>query len=72
MSEAVRVLDKIDFSRAIKNPFAKIAKAAVANGGTLPIDVSKRMMKEAISEVYKSANSSNDQNGLTGSERARV
>ncbi len=37
--------------KAFKNPFAKINKAAIENGGSLPDDIRKKMMKEAIEEL---------------------
>ncbi len=37
--------------KAIKNPFAKIHQAALDNGGSLPDDVRKKMMKEAVTEL---------------------
>ena len=56
MSEAVKVAKQIDFNRAVRNPFAKIAKAAKNNGGTLPAEISKQMMKEAIRELHDAGN----------------
>ena len=47
----VLVDDQIDFSKAVKNPFAKIAKAAKENNGELPADKSRQMMREAIEEL---------------------
>lgn len=40
--------------KAIKNPFAKIHEAALNNGGSLPDDVRKKMMGEAIKEIRDS------------------
>jgi len=37
--------------KAIKNPFYKIHMAAIENGGDLPEEKRKEMMKEAISEL---------------------
>lgn len=37
--------------KVIKNPFAKIHQAVIDNGGNLPNDVRKKMMKEAIQEL---------------------
>lgn len=38
------------FRKVIKNPFAKIHQAAIDNGGSLPDNVRKEMMKEACEE----------------------
>lgn len=54
MNETIQVEDNIDFSKAVKNPFAKIAKAARENNGELSPEDSKRMMKEAIEQLRKS------------------
>ena len=60
MSEALAITEKIDFRKAVKNPFARIAKAAKDNGGTLPIETSKMLMKEAIAELYESIGQKED------------
>ncbi len=39
--------------KAIKNPFAKIHQAALENGGTLPDDIRKKMMSDAIDEMQQ-------------------
>lgn len=48
MSVDVKINGSIDFSRAVRNPFSKIAKAAKENNGELPPETSKTMMREAI------------------------
>ena len=53
MSSAAKIKDEIDFSKAIKNPFTKIARAARENNGELSSDTSEMMMKEAIEEIRK-------------------
>lgn len=49
--KTMNIQDNIDFSKAIKNPFAKIAKEAKKNHGELSLDTSRKMMKEAIKAV---------------------
>lgn len=51
--KTVNIQDNIDFSKAIKNPFAKIAREARKNYGELPPDTSRKMMVEAIKEVHE-------------------
>ena len=51
--KTMNIQDNIDFSKAIKNPFAKIAKEAKKNHGELSLDTSRKMMKEAIKEVHE-------------------
>ncbi len=53
MNSTVEIRDNIDFTRAIKNPFAKIAKAAKECNGELSNETSEKMMKEAIEEIRK-------------------
>ncbi|MEE3481722.1 MAG: hypothetical protein VZQ80_07015 [Lachnospiraceae bacterium] len=60
MSASVNVKDDIDFSKAIKNPFAKIARASKDNNGELPPDKSRQMMREAIAELRKAAAEQNE------------
>lgn len=60
MSTAAKIKDEIDFSKAIKNPFAKIARASRENNGELPPDTSRQMMREAIAELRKAAAEQND------------
>jgi len=54
MNATIEIKDKINFSKAVRNPFAKIAKAARENNGELSPDVSKQMMREAIAELRNS------------------
>lgn len=49
-----KVTPKVKFSIAVRNPFAKIAKAARDNNGDLSPDVSEQMMREAIAELRNS------------------
>ena len=51
MNANIEIEESIDFSKAIKNPFAKIAREARKNHGELPPDTSRKMMVEAIKEV---------------------
>lgn len=51
MSSAMKIQDHVDFAKATRNPFAKIARAARENNGELSESTSKQMMKEAISEL---------------------
>lgn len=53
MNSAVKINNNIDFSKARKNPFAKIAEASSKNNGELSPSVSRQMMKEAIEELKK-------------------
>jgi len=55
MNSIVEIRDNIDFTRAMKNPFAKIAKAARKCNGKLPNETSEKMLKEAIEEIRKTA-----------------
>lgn len=53
MNTAVKIKDNIDFSKARKNPFAKIADASRKNNGELSPSVSRQMMKDAIEELKR-------------------
>lgn len=53
MNANIEIEESIDFSKAIKNPFAKIAREARKNHGELPPDTSRKMMVEAIKEVHE-------------------
>lgn len=55
MNASIEINDKINFSKSVKNPFAKIARAAQENNGELPPEISKQMMREAIAELRGSA-----------------
>ncbi len=46
--------------KVVKNPFAKIHQAALANGGPLPSEVREEMMEDAIREVRTTLQANDD------------
>lgn len=55
MNKTLKVEENIDFSKAVKNPFAKIARAAKECNGELSPEESKKMMKEAIDQLRQTS-----------------
>ncbi|MEE0954622.1 MAG: hypothetical protein U0L49_02285 [Eubacterium sp.] len=43
--------ESIDFSKAVRNPFAKIAREARDNNGDMSPERTRKMMREAIAEL---------------------
>ena len=55
MNTAIKIDERICLSKAVRNPFAKIAKANRESNGTLPAEISRQMMREAIAELKEKA-----------------